>query len=174
VKRFVCLVCFLDFLACVVCFSLENLRVEYVSMASVPGTTNEGTPFLGLPFVSPSVGHVGPPYISTLTLPKLTIELPIWFFSTPVNVNPPSASSIITPPQDHQPFVYPLPSSPVGSSSRPSSLPSEIFATSNHVDKKKKKRKIKKKKNKIGGEISNHCRICWKKSTNYCLSCWEC
>jgi hypothetical protein len=46
-------------------------------MASVPGTTNEGTPFPGIPFVSPSVGHVGPPYIATLTLPGLTIGLPV-------------------------------------------------------------------------------------------------
>jgi hypothetical protein len=122
-------------------------------MASVPGTTNEGTHFPGISFVSPSVGHIGPPYIATLTLPGLTIGLPVWLFSTPVNVNDPSASSISTPPQDHQPHVDPLPSSPIGSSSHSSSSPSEISATSNQVDKKKKKRKIKKKKNKLGGKL---------------------
>jgi hypothetical protein len=120
---------------------------------SVPGTTNEGTLFPGIPFVSPSVGHVGPPYIATLTLPGLTIGLPVWLFSTPVNVNAPSASYVSTPPQDHQPHVDPLPSSPVGSSSHSSSSPSEISTASNQVDKKKKKRKIKKKKNKLGGKL---------------------
>jgi hypothetical protein len=76
-------------------------------MASVPGTTNEGTPFPRISFVSRSVGHVSPPYISTLTLRGLTIGLPVWLFSTPVNVNAPSASSISTPPEDHQPHIDP-------------------------------------------------------------------
>jgi hypothetical protein len=99
------------------------------------------------------MGHVGPPYISTFTLPELTIGLAVWFFSTPVNVNAPSASSVSTPSQDHQPHVDPLPSSPVESSSRSSSSPSEIYVASNRVDKKKKKSKIKKKNNKIGGKL---------------------
>jgi hypothetical protein len=46
-------------------------------MESVPGTTNEGTPFLGIPFVSLYMGHVGPPYIATLTLSGLTTRLPV-------------------------------------------------------------------------------------------------
>jgi len=58
-------------------FSLETLRVDSMSMVSDPGTTNEGTHFLGIPLFSPYVGHVGPPYISTLTLPEFTIGLPV-------------------------------------------------------------------------------------------------
>jgi hypothetical protein len=53
-------------------------------MASVPGTTNEGTPFLGEPFVFPSYRNIGPPHIATLSLPGLTIGLPVWLFSTQV------------------------------------------------------------------------------------------
>jgi hypothetical protein len=66
-------------------------------MVSVPGMTNEGIPFLGEPFVFPSYGNVGPPYIATLSLPGLTIGLPIWFFSTPVISNV-GASYVSTPP----------------------------------------------------------------------------
>jgi hypothetical protein len=121
-------------------------------MVSVPGNTNKGTSFHGILFVSPSMGHVGPPYIATLTLPGLTIGLPVWLFSTPVNVNAHSALSISTPPQDHQAHIDPLPSFPIGSS-HSSSFLSEISATSNQVYKKQKKRKIKKKKNKLGGKL---------------------
>jgi hypothetical protein len=46
-------------------------------MASIPGTTNEGTHFYGIPFAYPSMGHIGPPYITTLTLLGLTIGLPV-------------------------------------------------------------------------------------------------
>jgi hypothetical protein len=69
-----------------------------VPMSLVPKNTNEGTPFLGIPFVSPFVGQVSPLYIATLTLSGLTIGLPICFFSTPANLNAPSASSISNPP----------------------------------------------------------------------------
>jgi hypothetical protein len=120
-------------------------------MASVPGTTNEGTPFPGEPFVFPSFGNVGPPYIATLSLPGFTIGLPVWFFSTLVIPNAPSASYAIPPPQEHQPHVDPFPSSPVGSSSLSSSSPGESINASNQEDKKKKKRKKKKNKNKQGG-----------------------
>jgi hypothetical protein len=62
-------------------------------MALVPGTPNEGTPFLGEPFIFPSIGNVGPPYIATLSLPRLTIGLPMWLFSTPVFPNVPIVSN---------------------------------------------------------------------------------
>jgi hypothetical protein len=130
-------------------------------MASVPGMTNEGTPAPGEPFVFPSYGNIGPPHIATLSLPGLTIRLPLWLFSTQVIPNAVSASVTSTSPQEHQPHVDPSPSSPVRSSS-PSSLamsPSvsssssgESFEASNPVNKKKKKRKIKKKKDKRGSK----------------------
>jgi hypothetical protein len=130
-------------------------------MASVPEMTNEGTPAPGEPFVFPSYGNIGPPHIATLSLPGLTIGLPVWLFSTQVIPNAVNASIISTSPQEHQPHVDPSPSSPVMSSS-PSSLvrspsvssssSSESFEASNSVNKKKKKRKNKKKKNKQGSK----------------------
>jgi hypothetical protein len=130
-------------------------------MASVPKMTNEGTPAPGEPFVFPSYGNIGPPHIATLSLPGLTIGLPVWLFSTQVIPNAVSALVVSTSPQEHQPHVDPSPSSPVRSSS-PSSLArspfvsssssSESSAASNLVNKKKKKRKNKKKKNKQGSK----------------------
>jgi hypothetical protein len=130
-------------------------------MASVPEMTNEGTPALGEPFVFPSYGNIGPPHIATLSLPGLTIGLPVWLFSTQVILNAVSASVVSTSPQEHQPHVDPSPSSPVRSSS-PSSLArspsvsfsssSESFEPSNSVNKKRKKRKNKKKKIKKGSK----------------------
>jgi hypothetical protein len=124
-------------------------------MASVPEMTNEGTSAPGEPFVFPSYGNIGPPHIATLSLPGLTIGLPVWLFSTQVIPNAVSASVVSTSPQEHQPHVDPSPSSPVRSSS-PSSLArspsvsssssSESSEASNSVNKKKKKRKNKKKK----------------------------
>jgi hypothetical protein len=130
-------------------------------MASVPEMTNEGTSAPGEPFVFPSYGNIGPPHIATLSLPGLTIGLPVWLFSTQVIPNAVSASVTSTSPQEHQPHVDPSPSSPVRSSS-PSSLArspsvsssssSESSEASNPVNKKKKKRKIKKKKDKQGSK----------------------
>jgi hypothetical protein len=102
-----------------------------VSMGSVPRTTNEGTPILGIPFVSPSVGNIGSPYITTLSLPRFTIGLSVWLFSTSVNINAMSSLYVSTPPQYHQPHVDPIPFFPVGYSSFFSSSPSESSATSN-------------------------------------------
>jgi hypothetical protein len=131
-------------------------------MASVPKMTNEGTSALGEPFVFPSYGNIGPPHIATLSLPGLTIGLPVWLFSTQVIPNAVSASVTSTSPQEHQPHVDPSPSSPVRSSS-PSSLamsPSisssssgESSEASHPMNKKKKKRKIKKKKDKQGSKF---------------------
>jgi hypothetical protein len=130
-------------------------------MKSVPKVTNEGTPASGEPFVFPSYGNIGPPHIATLSLPSLTIGLPVWLFSTQVIPNAVSCSVISTSPQEHQPHVDPSLSSPIRSS-LPSSLarsspvssssPSEIFEASNSVNKKKKKRKNKKKKNEKGSK----------------------
>jgi hypothetical protein len=70
-------------------FSLVDSRLSFC-LASVPGIPNQWTPFPEEPFVSPSYGNVGPPYISTLTLPGFTIGLQIWLFSTPVIPKDPS------------------------------------------------------------------------------------
>jgi hypothetical protein len=130
-------------------------------MVSISGMTNEGTPALGEPFVFPSYGNIGPPHIATLSLPGLTIGLPVWLFSTQVILNAVSALVTSTPPQEHQPHVDPSPSSPVrySSPSSPAKSPSisssssgESFEASNSVNKKNKKRNIKKKKDKRGSK----------------------
>jgi hypothetical protein len=142
-------------------FSLEDSRLDICLMVSVPGMTNEGTPALGDPFVFPSYGNIGPPHIATLSLPSLTIGLPVWLFSTQVIPNVVSASVTSTSPQEHQTHVDPSPSSLVRYSSPSSlamspsvsySLSSESSEDSNPVNKKKKKRKIKKKKDKQGSK----------------------
>jgi hypothetical protein len=129
-------------------------------MASVPKMTNEGTSTPGEPFVFPSYGNIGPPHIATLSLPGLTIGLPVWLFSTQVIQNAVSASVVSTYPQEHQPHVDP--SSPVRSSSPsslarlpflPSSSSCEISEARNSMNKKKKKRKNKKKKDKQGSKL---------------------
>jgi hypothetical protein len=111
-----------------------------VLMASNPGSTNGGTPSSGEPYTFPSFGNFGSPYVATLSLPGLTIGLPVWLFPTPVILNPPNVSvapntlDVNTPPT-HQPHVEFSPSSP-----------SEISKASSQVGQKKKKRKEKKKK----------------------------
>jgi hypothetical protein len=106
-------------------------------MASVPGMTNEGTPFPGEPFVFISYGNVFPPYLATLSLAGLTIGLPVWLFSTTVISNK-GALDVSTPPT-HQPHINLSPSLPVRYPSIPPSSPSEISKVSIQVDKKKKK-----------------------------------
>jgi hypothetical protein len=120
-------------------------------MASTPGSTNGGTPAFGEPYTFPSFGNFGPPYVATLSLPGLTIGLPVWLFPTPVIPNPPNVSvapntlDVNTPPT-HQPHVNFSPSSPIKSPSISPSSPSESSKASSQVDQKKKKRKEKKKK----------------------------
>jgi hypothetical protein len=53
-------------------------------MALVPKMTNKGTSAPGEPFVFPSYGNIGPPHIATLSLPGLTIGLPVWLFCSMV------------------------------------------------------------------------------------------
>ena len=85
-------------------------------MASTPKSTNGGTPCPGEPFTFPYFGNFGPPYIATLSLPGLTIGLPVWLFLTSVILNPPSALATpntldVSTPPTHQPHVDLSPSS---------------------------------------------------------------
>jgi hypothetical protein len=120
-------------------------------METFPRTTNQGTPFHEEPFVFPCFENIGPPYIVTLSRPKFTIGLLVWFFSTQVIPNDPCSLNEIPPPQEHQPHVDPFPSSPVAYSSLSSSSPGESLNTSNQEVQKKNKKKNNKKKNKKGG-----------------------
>jgi hypothetical protein len=119
-------------------------------MSSNPGSTNRGTPSSGEPYTFPSFENFGPPYVATLSLPGLTIGLPVWLFPTPVIPNPPNVSIApntldVNAPPTHQPHVDFFPSSPIKSPSISPSSPSEISKASSQVDQKKKKRKEKKK-----------------------------
>jgi hypothetical protein len=121
-------------------------------MASTSRSTNVGTPFPREPLTFPSFGNVGPLCISTLSLPILTIGLPVWFFSTLVISHLPSASNApsdlyVSTPPTNKPHVKFSPSSPVKSPSLSPSSPSERSKANSQVDKKKKKWKEKKKKN---------------------------
>jgi hypothetical protein len=68
-------------------------------METVLEPVNQGTPLHGDPHPFTCFGNIGPPYIATLSIPRFTIGFPIWFFSTPVMKNPPSASDESPPPQ---------------------------------------------------------------------------
>ena len=91
--------------------------------------------------------------MATLSLPGLTVGLPVWLFSTSVVPNV-SATVQSVPPleQHHVDFKVDLsPSSPVSASSS-STSPGESLDLSNQMAKKKKK-KTKKKSDK--GEASS-------------------
>ena len=118
-------------------------------MASPSRTTNQGTPLPSTSFVFPPHGDVSPPLMAALSLPGLTIRLPVWLFYIPVIPCTPTASDPNPSSWEHQHHVDPFPSSPSVSSPFSPSFPVESCSTSSQVDKKKKKkRNIKKKKNK--------------------------
>ena len=116
-------------------------------MATFPGFTNLGIPSDGNPGHFGPFGNVGAPYMATLSLPGLTVGLPVWLFSTSLVPAISSTGQSVPPPE--QPHVEskvdPSPSSPVSTSSS-STSPSESPDSSNQVAKKKKKRTKKKKK----------------------------
>ena len=92
-------------------------------MASPSRTTNQEIPSPSTSFVFPPYGDVGPPLMAMLSLPGLTIGLPIWLFSGPVIPCTLVASDPNPSSQEHQPHVDPSPSSPdVSSPLYPSSL----------------------------------------------------
>ena len=88
-------------------------------MATIPEFTNQGTPLNENPSTFPCFGNVVPPYMATFSLPRFTIVLPIWLFSTSLASNTPivppqpdASPQHRSPSQHHQPHVDPLPSSP--------------------------------------------------------------
>ena len=74
--------------------------------------TNQETPLPRMYFLFPLYGDVGPPLMATLILPRLTIGLPIWLFSSTVIPRTPVALDPNPSLREHQPHVDPLPSSP--------------------------------------------------------------
>ena len=66
-------------------------------MAMPSGTTNQEVPSQRKLFVFSSFGNVGPPLMTTLSLPRLTIGLPVWSFSIPMIPTPPCVSDVDSP-----------------------------------------------------------------------------
>ena len=70
----------------VCCFCLFGLiyflLIESEFMAKVHVNTNQGTHVQGAPCDFPFVGNIGAPLMATLNLPRFTLGLLIWFFST--------------------------------------------------------------------------------------------
>ena len=121
--------------------------LESLEMESSSGTTTQEVPFQGVPFVFPPSEGIGPPFIATLNLPRLTIGLPVWLFNLVIPVTP-NASNVTSPSREDRPLPNPAPSSPVVDSPLSSSSLNQSSMVRSHVDKKKKKGKGKKKKDK--------------------------
>ena len=118
-------------------------------MATFPGFTKPSPPHDGNPGHFPPLGNVGAPYMATLSLPRLTIGLPVWLFSTSLVPTVSTAGQSVPPPEQHHvdSKVDLSPSSPVSASSS-STLPGESLDSSNQVAKKKKKKMKKNKSSK--------------------------
>ena len=116
-------------------------------------STNKGYPLVGNTSPFSSLGDVGAPPMATLSLPGLTIDLPVWLFLTSV------IQSTMIPEQSNQQLndtkVTPQPSTSFVSPSPSSFSLGEASKTKNQVTEKKKKGKEKKKK-KPTAKGSNH------------------
>ena len=125
--------------------------LESLEMASSSRTTTQEVPFQGVTFVFPPSEGIVPPFIATLNLPGLTIELPVWIFNSVIPVTP-NVSNVTSPLREDRPQPNPSPSSLVVASYLSSSSLDQSSMVSSHGDKKKKgkgkKKKDKKEKKK--------------------------
>ncbi len=115
-------------------------------MATFPESNSQGLPPDGNPSPFPSFGNVSAPYMATFSLPRLTIGLSVWLFTTSVvlSIPTPTLQSPSFESRHDDSRVDPSPSSPISSPSS-STSPGESSKSSNQ-EAKKKKRKTKKKK----------------------------
>ena len=118
-------------------------------MATFPKSTGQGLPPDGSPGPFPSFGNDSALYMATLSLPRLTICLLVWFFSSSVvlGIMIPVPLSPLFKSRNIDSKVELAPSSPVSSPSSPPLL-GESFTSSNQETKKKKNTKKKKKSDK--------------------------
>ena len=136
-------------------------------------STNQGIPLGGNSSPFSSWGDIGSPYMATLSLPGITIGLPVWLFSTSVIQN------TVIPQQSNQQLddteVISSPSTSLISPSPSSSSLGETSDTKNQVaEKKKRKEKKKKKPVKKGGNNESSSENPHIKSPRYpCLICKE-
>ena len=123
-------------------------------MAMFPGFTNPSSPPDGNPGHFPPLGNVGAPYMATLSLPGLTVGLPLLLFSTSLVPTILAVSPLVPPPEQHHvdSKVDLSPSMPTSTSSS-STSPGESLDSNNQVAKKKKK-KTKKMKSPKGEATS--------------------
>ena len=105
--------------------------------------TNKGIPHDGTPSPFSSWGEVGAPHMATLSLPGLTIGLPVWLFSTAVvqTTTVPEQSS----QQLDQSRATLQPSTSYMPSSNPSSSKGQAAKSGTPIEKKKEKKKKEKK-----------------------------
>ena len=75
--------------------------------------TNQGTPLQVNPYAFPLFGNIYAPLIATFNIPRFTLGLLIWLFSTANVPKALDASQIRTLFQDHSINVSPLFSSPM-------------------------------------------------------------
>ena len=68
-------------------------------METFPEFSNQGVPSEGSPSHFPSLGNIGAPYMATLSLPGLTVGLPVWLFSTSVVSSVPATVPSTPPPE---------------------------------------------------------------------------
>ena len=77
-------------------------------MATFLESTSQGNTSHGNPSPFPSFRNTGAPYMATLSLPGLTIGLPVWLFSTSVDPSVQTAFQPSSPPpEQHKPHVDP-------------------------------------------------------------------
>ena len=117
-------------------------------MAKIPESSNREIPFHVDPCNFSCFGNVGPPMMATLSLPGLTIGLPVCLFSIPNVPNTPYVSPVRSTFQRHHINTDPLHYIPVKYFSPSSSSSGESMVTSNQKSKNKKKKKKKSKKPK--------------------------
>lgn len=120
-------------------------------MEPFPECASQRNPSDGNPSPSTSFENTDAPFMATLSLPRLTIGLPVWLFSTSIFSSVQTTFQLSsTPPEQHKlhvdPKVDPSPYSPI-SSPRSSSSLGESLDSSNQEAKNKEKRTKKKKKN---------------------------
>ena len=120
------------------CLSTSDFVSSFETMASTPLNTNQEIPMLGTPCIIPLIGNVGVPLMATLNLPRFTLGLPVWLFSTPIVLNALDASQVSSLYQGHQNTASP---SPVVDSPPPSTSCGESTNTSNQRRNRKKSHK---------------------------------
>lgn len=132
-------------------------------MANFLKFTNPGIPSYGNPGNFPPFGNVGAPYMATLSLPGLTVGLPIWLFSTSLVPIVSTVGQSVPPPEQHHvdSKVDLSPSSPVSASSS-STSPGESLDSSNQVAKKKNKKKSPKREVKSTTQVKPPSAPPWK------------